>query len=419
MITRFSWRAALRRCRWALLVALLPNLSAEDVIVRTELTPEKVWVGQRMQLQIDVLGKDGWAQIADLSELEVPGSYVRPAGNSRVRLNETINGESYTGQRYELSIYPQRSGEQELPSIDLLVKVQTWGAQNSTEPIEASTEAISFTASLPAGADPSLPLVVSDSFVATQTWEPDQSEFEVGEALRRSIRLKAKDLPAMVLPPLSSAKVIDGLSIYPETPEILDTENRGTRQESVTYVFEQNALAGLPSYALQWWNPETETLELIQLEGRDLTITGGAQLAAEVEEAPRYFKTTYVLLTVSGVAVAFFLFIRFKKREKQCEPHEPAVFRKVLTAAKCNDSVDTLNGLVGWLHLVGEGPSRFFESYADTSTRATATQLLRDPRSVTQLADFASGLKQARKNYRATRSKSISKADHALPPLNL
>lgn len=416
MIQPLNWGIALRWCRFAMLMGLLQGLSANEVIVRTQLSPETVWVGQRMQLQIDVLGKNGWAQITDLSEIEVPGSYVRPSGNSRVRLNETIQGASYTGQRYELSIYPQRSGAQQLPSIDLLIKIQTWGPQSSAEPIEVATDAIPFSATLPEAADSTLPLIVSTDFSANQTWEPDQSDFKVGDALKRRVTLTVKDLPAMVLPPLSDNRVA-GVSTYSETPKLSDSEEAATRIETVTHVFEQDAQVELPNHQFQWWNPDTKTLEIITLEGRSIVITGGVETPL-TEQKPRNFTFTVGLLAVAVIPLAWFLFRHFILSKSSSESNEAGLFRQVLAASKQNDPTETLNRMMAWLNYIGERPSHFFATYSDTNTQGIADRLLREPRSVRQLTGFDLGLKQARKRFRAESRKSLSKADAALPPLN-
>lgn len=411
-------RGAFHRCHWLLLIALLPTLCAEDVIVRTDLTPETVWVGQRMQLQIDVLGKDGWAQIADLSELEVPGSYVRPAGNSRVRLNETIQGQAYTGQRYELSIYPQRSGPQELPSIDLTIKIQTWGTQAKAEPVQIATEAIPFTTRLPKGANPNLPVIVSADFTATQTWEPDQNEFKVGNALKRQITIKAVDLPAMVLPPISNTAV-DGLATYPETPVLEDADQTAIRRESISYLFEQNARATVPSYTFQWWNPESETLKQITLEGRVLTVTGGATEPIPSEKDSQVGKISFALLTTGILGITWLVYNCSKRSKTHPTLNEQTNFKKVINAAKRNAHAETLNCLIAWLDCIDERPSHFFNSHADEPTRTRAIQLLTDPHSATGLREFARGLRQARKHHRKTKQLKISKAEAALPSLNL
>ncbi len=371
-----------------------------------------------MQLQIDVLGKDGWAQIADLSEVEVPGSYVRPSGNSRVRLNETIRGESYSGQRYELSIYPQRSGEQTLPPIDLNVRIQTWGAQNATQEVNAQTETIVFTTQLPEGSRKDLPLIVSPKFSATQTWEPDQNQFTVGDALKRTITLQATELPAMVLPPLPK-QAIEGLSSYAESPQLTEEQSTATRTESATYVFEQNATPSLPSHEFQWWNPETKQLKVITLVGRELSVTGGISApVAQTENKQRHLKITLTVLTVIAIALIWLILNR-RKQPSTKAPSESTMFKQLTLALRNEPQAYALNRLLKWLDCVGQSPSQFFESYADTETQATAAQLLADPNTVSDLNPFTSGLTHARKRYLQTKPRKQAQADAILPPLNL
>lgn len=417
-IPRASQATPLRLC-CALILLLVHTLIAEDVIVRTQLSPEKVWVGQRMQLQIDVLGKDGWAQIADLSEVEVPGSYVRPSGNSRVRLNETIDGASYTGQRYQLSIYPQRVGEQMLPPIELKVRIQTWGAQNSTREVSTQTEAIIFTTQLPEGSRTDLPLIVSPKFTATQQWEPNQNEFTVGGALKRSITLRAVDLPAMVLPPLREEQ-IDGLSAYPESPQLREEQSTAIRTESATYVFEHNATPKLPSYQFQWWHPETQELQTITLDGRQLSITGGGTThPLSTDVSARHLKITPMLLTVFGIGLVFFIYYRWKRAVSDHVHSEAAVFKQVTHALRNESPNETLNALLRWLDYIEQSPSPFFAKYADTTTQAIAQQLLSNPQAVHNLKQFSTGLSQARKHHQQSKPHKLSKADAILPPLNL
>ena len=76
---------------------------------------------------IEVLGADGWAQITDMGEFEIPGTYVMRTESQGTRLSETIRGTSYTGQRYQLSVYCQRAGRLEIPALPVTVTVKQWG----------------------------------------------------------------------------------------------------------------------------------------------------------------------------------------------------------------------------------------------------------------------------------------------------
>ena len=383
-----------------------------------EAEPGNRWVGQQMRLQIDVLGKDGWAQIADLSEVEVPGSWCAPAGNSRVRLNERIHGSHYSGQRYELSIYPAQwpagpaRGRVECEHSDM-------GAQNSTQQIAARTEAIAFTTRRPEGARTDIPLIVSADFSARQHWEPDQTDFHVGDALKRTIRLEAKDLPAMVLPPLTGEAVAN-LSSYPETPELSEQDAYARRTESTTFLFDQSGAVPLPAYELQWWNPETRKLQIITLEGRTLAVSGSAQ-AEPATAAPgsRHFKITLIALTSVVIALICILTVYKYRWRNHRSDSEPALFKRLTTALHNDPPGVALTHMLAWLDCIGERPSRFFKDHTCADTQAIAARMLADPSTATQLEVLARELKQARAQYLRSKRQRLARADAQLPPLNL
>ena len=129
----------LRRVLHCALVLTLASsvLGAEGIVLRTAVTPTEVWVGQRASLNIDVLGKDGWAQIKTIRDFEIPGAYVMRTQSQGIRLQETIDGESYTGQRYQFSIYPQRGGTIAIPALPVEVTIRAWGL-NAAETVQAA-----------------------------------------------------------------------------------------------------------------------------------------------------------------------------------------------------------------------------------------------------------------------------------------
>ena len=79
MKTRLKEATRWFRSLGLLLVLGLQSLpAAEEIIVRASLDEQSVWVGQRVQLQVDVLGRNGWAQAKPAKEITLPGSYVLP-----------------------------------------------------------------------------------------------------------------------------------------------------------------------------------------------------------------------------------------------------------------------------------------------------------------------------------------------------
>lgn len=82
-------------------------------------------------------------------EEQLPGAYVFRSDGQGTRLQETIDGVAYTGQRYEISVYPQRTGEITVPPLPLEVNVKTWGADASQTAQQRGTPALRINARLP------------------------------------------------------------------------------------------------------------------------------------------------------------------------------------------------------------------------------------------------------------------------------
>ena len=274
--------------------------------------------------------------------LEIPNCYLLPAGNSRVRLQEKIAGADYTGQRYELSLYPQRDGTIQIPEIPLSINLQTWGAQGGTTTATAQTEAFSIQAKLPDGVQNVQGFVASPQFTATQTWSSEADSFTVGDALTRSIRLEATDLPAMLLPLVGSPE-LPLLSSYPETPELKDTTNRGTptgqRDEAITYVFEANGTAELPTYTFKWWDTTNETLQTITLPGRTVQLSGGSPSVPPSTDGPQNTSHNkspiYIIagLTILAATLSFLILRRRRTKQHDARLTEKHLFKQ-LTAQR-------------------------------------------------------------------------------------
>ncbi len=404
--------------------------AADDIVVRTHITPDSVWVGQRMTLQIDVLGKDGWAQITDLATLEIPNCYLLPSGNSRVRLQEQIDGADYSGQRYELSLYPQRNGSIIIPALSLPVKIQTWGAGAGTEAQIVSTKPRTIDAKLPAGVPNVQSFVAASKFTVTQTWSSNADDFTVGDALKRSIQLSADNLPAMLLPTIAYPE-IEHLSCYPETPELRDATKQSTpigqRNESITYIFESNGTAELPTYSFQWWNPSSETLQTITLPGRSVQLSGGAVVPPETENHTkesahrRSLKYAYTLLTIIIATLSYWCLQRHRAKQLDSQPRETVLFKQLNALPHTNPEI--LQHTLVWVDCLTAGHhtlSDFLNTCADTATQEIAANLLRDPTQTIDLTAFKSGLCAARRDYlkAQTKQRRTETAERLLPPLN-
>ena len=127
-----------------------------------------------------LVGADGWAQITEMGEIEIPGAYLLRTESQGVRLNETIGRTSYTGQRYQLSVYCQRPGRMEIPPMPVTVNVKQWGVNPEGTPQEITTPSTTMICKVPPGAEGIRGLISTNRLEADQYHSPGRGSENPG-----------------------------------------------------------------------------------------------------------------------------------------------------------------------------------------------------------------------------------------------
>jgi hypothetical protein len=428
-----------------LCLALPPSVSAADegVVLRASIEPKTdIWVGQQVRLLIDVLAPDGWAQIRKFHPFEVPGASVLQVESQGTRLSETISGAAWTGQHYEWLVFPQRAGAITIPPIVVDVETKDLATQEVTPLPHQQTPAVAFQAALPPGADQEHGLISTTRLEATQTLEPAIAEYKVGDALKRSISLRAAAISGMAFEPLQYAPVA-GVGIYPTEPVVQDAVNRGSltegrRTESVTYVFERQGNYVLPDVTVTWWDLGEKRLRREVLPGPHVRVvaTDPATTASGGTAAPasgtqlRWLGIVVAVVGIAAVGAGLYwrqaIRARYQDGRLARTNSEAAYFRRFTAAARTGDVRRTLNAVLHWLDRleVGTVPTQlehFVQRYGDEAVRHEAQQLEHlvgtGRQEAWDAAPLLHGMTRARQRYlQASRRQSLRRT--VVPPLN-
>lgn len=412
-------------------------LAAGDIVLRTSVQPEEAWVGQRVILQIDVLGSDGWTQITRFDDIEIPSAYLMRTDSQGTRLQETIDGTSYSGQRYEFSIYPQTAGTIEVPAITVEVTTRGQGADADDSVWQAQAPAVIILANIPAGAEKVRGLISTTQLTAEQNWQSLNETSKVGDAVERTISLQAVDISGMAFTPLAHED-ISGVGIYPAQPAVQDSSNRGSligsRTEVVTYVFEQAGEVRIPDIEFSWWNIADNKLENVVLPGRLIQVAAGAGSVSDAGTLPvKQLKKPYLVpLVIMFLLVVYVLYFFHKALVKRWvtwrmarKESEKGYFQLVEKSIRSKKSAAALRNIMRWLDRINDAryPAQldvFISRYGDTRTRKVVDQLLHGVAVNEQLADPAQlldVLSTARRNWRQAR-KQRQFGVKVLPTLN-
>ncbi|NQY86216.1 MAG: BatD family protein [Colwellia sp.] len=247
-------------------------LTLEDLINSNLLTIEtKVQkqtaqiVGQQLTFTIEVATNRWFAKGTQLKAFELADTII--LANSGIIINGTknINGQTWSNQIHEITLYPTRSGEYTLPSIDVHISVNT--ENNAVVEGVITTTEQAFTISLaPALVNLEQFIVSANVSLVIESSLENEQHYALGEAITQTITISAEGTPAMMIPPLET-QALTGISIYQKPAQVFDKSNRGellgTRIETITYILEQAGDYIIPEQIIYWWNISDSVLEEI------------------------------------------------------------------------------------------------------------------------------------------------------------
>ncbi len=292
-------------CLIALLLLQAGAAWAATPIVRSRIAPTEVVVGEEVRLVVEVIVPTWLLGAPHLPELEIGGVVVVASGESGLNLTESVGGVTWSGVSNEYVLYPQRAGAFETPAASVGVTYSVDGRSVSAEmPIPVQR----FAARLPPGVEAGDRVLVASGLELTQDVEPRPEGLLVGDALRRTIRIRAQKTRAMLLAEIGAAP-IDGLSPYSDTPRLVDTPGRrgaeptAERVESTSWILERPGSYALPAVTVRWWNVVDQRMETASLSAVEFRVAPNAS----VDAAMGPDRGWWLVGIVAAVAVGLFV----------------------------------------------------------------------------------------------------------------
>lgn len=291
-----------------------------------KVTPAKVSVNEQVILTIEVATPRWLTGGTRIGSIEIPNVIAKQRNQLATNYTERVGGTTWSRQRWEVTLYPMTSGEFVIPTVP--VRIQVSAPDGSNVGGTLYTQPIRFEASLPSGllSDES-PWFSATDVDVEQQWKRSSEDLKVGDAVTRTVTIKAKDSLSVLLPDVLSNESTQQYQAYPQPNRLDDTQERGdyrsSRVEETVYVIQQGGEFTLPEFSFQWWDSKNQRLESVVIKGE----------VFEAKHTLQSFIKAYMSVFISvGLALVLCvaLFVSLKRYYKNRPTPSWLVFRRLL-----------------------------------------------------------------------------------------
>ena len=373
--------------------------AAEDasIMVRTRLEPATVAVGQSATLYVATYTPLFFTSGIELPALAVPGAIVKLSDARPSHVSTQVGDTSWTGIEHRYRITPIVAADLTIPAFEVAAKVGPQMQRSSTRATGRTLKV-----SVPAGAEGAF---LTHDLSVDQRIDVDPATLKVGDALTRTVILRAKGTPAMFIPDVTFTPV-SGLKAYLKAPQLTDSSPdgpvEGARTFSVTYVVQQVGEFELPEIQVRWWDLDSSEIKTASAPAVQVhSIAAPADSAAvsvptepAVAEPERRVDWRRVLAIGALLIVAVLLAVLLrpyvanawrawqrarKRRRAEYLESEPFAFRELERATQSGSREQMMTALYHWLdRLPGATEGQTAATTQLLADQATCTELLQE-----------------------------------------
>jgi hypothetical protein len=196
-----------------------------------------------------------------------------------------VNGKTYMVVEKNFAIFPQKVGNISIPPTHLRALAYEVNASMSSDPfympdlqtLSLATKAFTLAVQKIPDQFQGTTWLPAKNISLTETWSVKPEQWELGNPVTRTITVTAEGLRADQIPDLTIDKMT-GINIYVNPPkrsnEVKDNMVTGTLEQQVTYIPNSSQSFTLPAVKLNWWNAQTNTNAVTQLNSVSIQVLG-------------------------------------------------------------------------------------------------------------------------------------------------
>ena len=341
------------------------------IFIDSSLDHESVYVQAQVVLTLRIYHSVSLYDDSTLSPLQMSDALVERLGEPRT-YEKDINGIRHGVIEVRYAVFPQKSGALSIPAQLFSATTVAGNGDYYGSRFGKSTQVKSPEIPLqvkpkPADYPADAPWLPATNVTLVEAWSPQPQDAQLGEALTRSLMVKADGLTSTQLPPLE-LPLVPGLRRYPDQPSLNDAASEngvsGSREQRDALVATQAGDFLLPAVELVWWNTTEDRLERSALPERVLQVADNPDLVQPAVEEPDAalppvkqrllwpWQLSSALLAMTTL-LGFGLWFRARSqpaviRTVQAGPTPRSLLEDLKRACLANDTQTTRHALDAW-----------------------------------------------------------------------
>lgn len=260
-------------------------------MIELDASPKNPYVQAQVVVTVRVLSRVAFT--GDLGQPEIPGILLEKLDPDR-QYTAVRNGLQYRVDERRYAMFPQKSGPLTIPPVELLGEfvdpMTGMGPVGRAAQKKFRLRSDSFNVDvkpIPAAFSGKVWLPAS-KLSLKEAWKPDGTTVAAGDAVTRTLTIKADSVSAGVLPDLDLGVTTQDFRQYPDQPVTKEDKTgagmTSQRDQKIALIPVGPGKFTLPAIDLPWWNTSEDRMEVAHLPARILTVTPGAAKPAAAPE---------------------------------------------------------------------------------------------------------------------------------------
>ena len=258
-------------------------------LLELEATPKNPYVQAQVVVTVRVLSRVAFS--GDLGQPEIPGILLEKLDPDR-QYTAVRNGLQYRVDERRYAMFPQKSGPLTIPPVDLTGEYvdpsMGLSPRSGQRKFRLRSDAFNLEVRPIPPAFKGKVWLPASKLSLKEAWKPDGFTLTAGDAITRTLTIRAESVSAGVLPEWDLGISSKEFRQYPDQPLTKEDKNgagmTSQRDQKVALIPVGPGTFTLPAVEIPWWNTTEDKMEVARLPARTFTVTPGTGKAATLPD---------------------------------------------------------------------------------------------------------------------------------------